>query len=129
MLLGGAMHALAVADSGGVVAASLKRHTEDGDSISTTELRRELIGPLLNATVKMLSDAEAYGRTTFDTWVCVPGNVGIENSRQRSSAGTASEVHMSGELTIPADDGEVAALGAQWEREFARNFGITVWEE
>lgn len=125
----GPMHALAVADSGGVVAASLRRHTEEGDCVSPVDLRRELIRPLLNAIVKMLSDAEAYGRTAFDTWVCVPGNVSIEDSRVRRRAGIASEVHMSGELTIPADDDEIGALGAQWEREFARHFGITRWED
>jgi hypothetical protein len=127
-LLQGTMHALVVADSGGVVAASLRRATEEGDWVDPEHIHHSLIRPLLEAIVKMLSSAEAYGRAVSDTWICVPGNVGVEGSRLRNEPGTAREIHIAGELTIPADDDEVGALGAQWEREFARHFGIRRWE-
>jgi hypothetical protein len=116
------------ADSGGVVAALLRRPKDELDHwLKTDDLRRRMIMPTLTALVKMLSRAEAYGRAAFDTWICVPKDVNVETSPQQT-AGVTREIHISGELTIPADDEEVGALGSQWEREFARNFGITSWE-
>jgi hypothetical protein len=124
----GPWSALAVTDSGGVVAATLRRPTKEGDWESPENLRRSMIRPLLDATVKMLSTAEAYGRAAFDTWICVPADLNIEGGRLRGTS-TTREIYISGELTIPADDDEVGALASQWEREFARHFDIKQWED
>jgi Putative DNA-binding domain len=126
----GSWSVLAVADSGGVVAVKLMQPTQEGDWVYLDDLRRTLIRPVLDAIVEMLSTAEAYGRAAFDTWICVPGDVSVDGSQLRHGPGTqAREIHISGELTIPADDDEVGALGTQWEREFARHFGIKRWED
>jgi Putative DNA-binding domain len=110
---------LVAADSGGVVAVAIRKPVGEGGLdhvVETDQLRRLMIDPPLSAVAKILTTAEAYGRAAFDTWICLPGDVVVKGGRK------GREIHIAGELTIPADDEEIRGLGLQWEREFARSF-------
>jgi hypothetical protein len=120
-----------VADSGGVVGASLTWPAEAFDHVlETHQLRGELIRPTLNATVQMLSAAEAYGRVALDAFICLPGDIHVQDSpKPARPAESVHEIYVAGELTIPVGEDEVHALGLSWEREFARTFALERWED
>jgi len=106
-----------------VVATSLARSADEFEErvIETQDLRREVLRPALDATVWwMLTTAEAYGRVALDAWVCLPGDVLVAGGKgqRRPAATLAHEIHIAGELTIPAHEEETRELGLRWEREF-----------
>jgi Putative DNA-binding domain len=110
-----------VADSGGVVAASLE---EPANALDPEGLRTHFLRPLINVIADMLSRAEAIGRSAWDAWISPPtGDFEIPGA-----AADPRDVHCAGELTIPADDEDRAELARQWEREFARACGMASWE-
>ncbi len=119
------------ADSAGLIGAYLSRPKRGAEHLPV--LRRELIRPLIDLVADGLAQAEAYGRAVMDMWLCLPGDVAV-NEAQRHQPGPNPdatrevEIHASGEVTIPSSEEETAALGRQWERELARNFGIHAWE-
>jgi hypothetical protein len=120
--------AVVAADSAGVVAATL---TQGANSpLALRVLRAQMIRPVLNAVCGLLEAGEAYGRATLDAWVCLPGDLAIQESDlPLSQPEDVRESHVAGELTIPASDEELAALGRRWERELGRGFRIRLWED
>jgi hypothetical protein len=118
------------ADSAGAVAATLT-DAATARVAQLHELRRSWFRPLLNVVSETLQACEAYGRTALDAWLSLPGNIHIEDEpeRQAQHPGMARTRHVAGELTVPADDDEIAALGSRWERELARSFQIQRWED
>jgi len=65
-----------------------------------------------------------YGRAAVDLTLLLPplGHV-HEQTRQ-----SPKQLHVAGELTVPADDEEAEALALQWLRELERSVGILRFE-
>lgn len=109
-----------VADSGGVVGASIKRDRVGGNFGTTEGLRRHWIRPLIDRVARALTEAEAFGAAVWDLWICMPMNFYVEGEGRSPSRAT----HFSADLALPADEEELRELAARWEREFAREAGI-----
>ncbi|MFL5821830.1 MAG: RNA-binding domain-containing protein [Solirubrobacteraceae bacterium] len=115
--------ATVVADSAGVVGAEMTHPRRDANAVMLDETRAVDVEPLLTCVVGTLQRAEAHGRALVDVWLLLPPELSV-----RGAPRTASEMHASGEVVIPADDGEIAAQAASWQREFERNVGIASFE-
>jgi hypothetical protein len=93
------------------------------------KVRQSTIRPLLDAVALGLKAAEAIGRAVVDMWLCFPGDTIVDGGTRKVRAAEGTfDVHVSGELMIPADENDAKALAAQWQREVARWFGIAEWE-
>jgi hypothetical protein len=115
-----------VADSGGVVGVELRRGAPPGQtptlllqSMLETEIR-----PLVMTLASLLYEAEAFGRAIVDLWILLPPNPRVQSQLRQPGR----EIHVSGELTIPADSSEAAALAVSWHRELQREVGIVKFE-
>lgn len=115
------------ADSGGVVAAGLTRGPlRSGDPppvMLETVLGTELL-PLVSALAHLLRAAEAYGRAALDLWVLLSEEAKLHGEHRK----TERDLHVSRELTIPADEDEVREVALQWHRELQRTAGIAQFE-
>ena len=115
-----------LADSNGVVAASLLRGRDGSDPaylLIQAMLKDELV-PLARCIAGVLHDAEAFGRAAVDLWL-VSGQDEQISGQQRE---IRKEIHVARELVIPADEEEVLELAAQWHRELQREIGIVKYE-
>jgi Putative DNA-binding domain len=123
---GGKDGVLIVADSGGVVGVELRRGAESGDrpTILLEPILDEEIRPLVMTLAALLYEAEAYGRAIVDLWIVFPPE-GFAHGQSRA---ISRHLHVSGELTIPADESEAAALAVAWHREIQREAGIVKFE-
>jgi hypothetical protein len=109
-----------VADSGGVVGASIKRDRVGGNFGDTNGLRRHWIRPLIDLVARALTEAEALGAAVWDLWIYLPLNFYVEGEGRSPFRAT----HFSADLPLPADEDELRELAARWEHEFAREAGI-----
>jgi hypothetical protein len=118
--------ALVAADSAGVIGARIRWGTEGGDDPSVTldQLDTEF-GTLARALVGGLSAAEAFGRSVAEVRLNLPDKGRIYGAQLRGPR----QLHASRELTVPADDEEIAALAASWHREFQRALGVESYED
>lgn len=116
---------IVAADSGGVIATRFVQQLEPMSQLSLDQLRAAILRPQLNTIAAMLEQSEAIGRAALDVRVYFSRDLVVAGAN-RSPDGKS--LHVAGELTIPASEDEVAALGRRWERELARNFGINMWE-
>lgn len=116
--------ATVVADSAGVVGAAVARPRRGGSQVLLDTLATEEIKPTLDRLAIMLASAEAYGRALCDVWLLLPGEADV----YRAIRSTPSLMHASGEIVIPADAGEIAALTDRWRREMERSVGISAFE-
>lgn len=114
-----------VADSGGVIGLSIRRGSLSGQPtlLLNAALEEELM-PLATALSSLLNQAEAYGRAVVDLWLLTARGVQVPGAASEGD----HQVHVSRELTVPADDDEVRALAESWHRELQRNFGIVKFE-
>lgn len=118
--------ALVAADSGGVLGIELRRGSVGGQRLILLEaMLDEEIRPLVTAIAALLYEAEAYGRAVVDLWIVQPPATWI-HEQERDTAPRA--LHVSGELTIPADESEANALAVSWHRELQREVGIVKFE-
>jgi hypothetical protein len=113
-----------VADSGGVVAGRFGRGKSGREVLDLDRLRAGTLEPLVGALAQALQDAEAYGRSAWHVFVLLPHEIEIDGQRH----GPQRISHRGGELTVPADDQDVAALARRVAREYARAAGLEVWE-
>lgn len=116
--------AVLVADSGGVVAGRLRRGKSGREVLALEALRMEDFEPLVAALADALKEAEAYGRSVWHVFVLLPDDVSVMDQRRAPESVT----HIGGELTVPADDEEVATLARRLMREYARGAGFAAWE-
>jgi hypothetical protein len=93
--------------------------------VALDELRREHLRPTIDAAASMLRQGEAYGQAAVDLWVVVPTPVALGGEWLTGGG----EFHCRGEIVVPADEDELAALAHRWEREIAREIGIKEWED
>lgn len=117
------------ADSGGIIAALQRRSKTPVLDLDVE--RRETMEPLLHCVADALATSEAIGRAALDCWLCLPGDVHVRHVSNMPPANAergAREVHVSGEVTIPADDDAVEAVTSRWAREYGRYFGLEEWE-
>jgi hypothetical protein len=122
--LGGSVDsATMVADSGGVIAIELRRGY-DPPVVMVEQLLDAEIRPLVKTLASSLDEAEAVGRTIADLWIIMSPEAGI-GGRQRA---VPAQLHVSGELTVPATDDEIEALALAWHREIQRTIGIVKYE-
>ena len=115
-----------VADSGGVIGISMRRgaHGDHPTVLLQAVLEDELL-PLTTSLSALLEQAEAYGRAVVDLWLVMARGVQVHRA---VVAGMDREMHVSREVTIPADEDEVRALAESWHRELQRNVGIAKFE-
>lgn len=113
-------------DSAGVAAAALRRHPPRNSppSLLINAMLDDELLPLARALIEILEAVEAIGRAAVDVWVLLTNDIPTTGSGQIID-GT---VHVSREITIPADPGEVRALAESWHREIQREFGIVKFE-
>jgi hypothetical protein len=119
------VEAVLVVDSGGVVAARIRRGSEPDNRFSLGQLKPRFLKPLIDAVAGTLTTAEAYGRSTWDTLIGPAVDDQVSGvPRQPPAVG----VHASADLLIPAEAEELEALAAFWARHFARECGQDEWE-
>lgn len=116
-----------MADSGGVTGIELRRGPARGDrpTLLINATLDDEIRPLVETLVALLHESEAIGRAVVDLWVVMPPTVSVHGQRR---PGVAQHLHVAGELTIPADNAETAALAVAWHRELQREVGIVKFE-
>ncbi len=88
-----------------------------------------MIRPTLQVVLESLAAAEAFGRAAVDLWIRLPPDAVVkDHAGGRGGHGYRRDEYVAGEVTVPADVDEIAALGRRFEREFARAFGMPRWE-
>jgi hypothetical protein len=115
--------AIVASDSGGAIGACLTHGPHAGLSLS--DVRRHHLRPTIDAVAWMLRNGEVFGQAAVDLWLALPTKFQIGGGwlpRGRT-------LHCGGEIVVPADEDELAALGQRWEREIARSIGIAEWED
>jgi hypothetical protein len=78
----------------------------------------------------LLSDKlDSHGRAVCD--LLFRGYEKVEFVHQRAGSGSipADEIHVSGENTMPPDDGEIEDIARRFANEVARSAGLEVWQE
>jgi hypothetical protein len=72
---------------------------------------------------------DSHGRAVCD--LLFRGYEKIEFVHQRAGVGSipADEIHVSGEITMPPDDGEIEDVARKIANEVARSAGLEVWQE
>jgi hypothetical protein len=115
-----------IADSGGVVGVELRRGAHSGETrpILLDAMLEEEIRPLVTTLAALLYEAEAYGRAAVDLWIVRPPKAEIRGQLRE----TLPHLHVAGELTIPVDEDEGAALAHRWHRELQREIGVVKFE-
>jgi hypothetical protein len=115
-----------VADAGGAVGIEVSRGSRAGESraILLEALLHDEIFPALRAVAELLERAEAFGRAAVDFWIARPENASVEGQQREAPR----SLHVTGELVVPADDGEVMSLAKAWHRELQRESGIIKYE-
>jgi hypothetical protein len=83
-----------------------------------------MVQRLARAVADMLAAAEAFGEAAADVWLSLPHGVLIDDSLRSHPP----DMHFARDLNIPADEAEIAAFAAAWEREIARECGHPAWE-
>jgi hypothetical protein len=116
--------ATVVADSAGVVGATVARPRRGGSQVLLDALATEEIEPTLERLAIMLALAEAYGRALCDAWLLLPDDANV----YRAPRSAPSLMHASGEIVVPADAAEIAALADRWRREMERSVGMPAFE-
>lgn len=115
-----------VADSGGVIGAQLRRGPirGSGPTLLIQAILEDEIQPLATLLADGLAEAEAHGRAIVDLWVLLPplSNIGPGDRGPR-------RLHVSRELTVPADAHEVREVALAWHRELQREVGIVKYED
>jgi hypothetical protein len=120
----GARHtATIVMDSAGVFGAEYRfgNRKDDVPSLHVEGILHAAIVPLATKLTVLLQEAEAFGRAATDLWVMLP-------PKTRPPGPSSPGVHVSSEITIPADEEEVIGMARAWHRELQRNFGIAKYE-
>jgi hypothetical protein len=115
-----------VADSGGVVGVELRRGAHPGETrpILLESMLEDELRPLVATLAALLYEAEAYGRAAVDLWIVRPPKSTIRGQARE----TVPQLHVAGELTVPADEAEAAALAHAWHRELQREIGVVKFE-
>ena len=116
----------AAVDAAGVIAVSRTFGVSEprGPVLEWTlnELRDRVVGPVLTATAALLQASESCGRSVMRL------DVGyISHAVTLLSDGPARSVpsmQLSGQLTLPAGAGEIAALAARWIDDLGRSAGF-----
>ena len=116
--------AVLVIDSGGVVAAWIRRGSEPNKRFSLGQLKPQFLVPLIDAVAGTLAAAEAYGRSAWETQIAPA----VDDQVSGVPRQPPPIVHASSDLVIPADALEVEQLAAFWARHFARECGLDEWE-
>lgn len=120
-----------IADAGGVLVASLEIPRVPGPE--RTHLRpetvEELLQTLFGGFASLCDRLDTHGRTICD--LLFRGFEKVEFVHQRAGSGAipADEIHVSGELTMPPDEGEIEAVSRRFGNEVARSAGLEVWQE
>jgi hypothetical protein len=128
----GAHHrASVIADAGGAAACRSEQASPDPQrpAMLRPEQVAEEIKPLLTGVVKTLEKLASRGRVACD--LLVRGFYGAHFTHQRAGFDVLETqlVHISGEITVPPDDGEIDALTHRWVNELARAAGLQVWQD
>jgi hypothetical protein len=120
-----------IADAGGVLVASLEypRAPPPENIHLRPETIEEDLHTLFGGLAALSDKLGSHGRAVCD--LLFRGFGGIEFVHQRAGIGAipSDEVHVSGEITVPPDDGEIEAVSRRFGNEVARSAGLEVWQE
>jgi hypothetical protein len=120
-----------IADAGGVLVARTERpkplHAH-GTQLRPEGVEEEIM-PLLEVLVELFERLDTQGRAVCD--LLVRGFAGAGFTHQRAGSGLLESdlIHIGGEMTMPPDEGEMAALALRWTNELARAAGLEVWQD
>ena len=125
-------------DAGGVIAARVA-HRRSDDTITVGGIADGWLRPLITAVADVLRELDGYGRA--DVGLEVRGTDGLrvywsrhESGGPRGESGVvlreeeAHDLHLDGELVIPATVEDVNELVDRWKRELARAARLEAWE-
>jgi len=85
--------------------------------------------PLLKGVLTTLEKLEGRGRVACDLLVRGFSDAHFTHQRAGSEVLETQLVHISGEITVPPEDGEIDALTHRWVNELARAAGLQVWQD
>lgn len=129
--LGSHHRSTVVADAGGVLAAALEYPRIPGRELTSLRPQsvEEDLRTLFGGLVRLCDALDSHGRASCD--LLFRGYEGVEFIHQRAGSGRIprEEIHVSGEITLPPDDGEIDRIARWWSNELARAAGLEVWQE
>ena len=120
-----------IADAGGVLVASLEYPRVPGPE--RFHLRPQTIEEglhtLFGGLAALCDQLDSHGRAVCD--LLFRGYEGVEFVHQRAGSGSipADVIHVSGEITMPPDEGEIEEVSRRFSNELARSAGLEVWQE
>lgn len=97
-------------------------------SLALHDIRRDHVRRLLNFVSSAFREGEAIGRALFELTIHFHQTPfefrAIEHESRHST-----QVSVSGEIVVPADEDDLHAEGLRIEREIGRRYGVQTWEQ
>lgn len=129
---GGCHHRSRVmADAGGLLVTSLEYPRIPGPERThlNPQVIEEDLHTLFGGLAALCDKLDSHGRAVCD--LLFRGYQGVEFIHQRAGGGSipADEIHVSGEITMPPDEGEIEEVARRFSNELARSTGLEVWQE
>jgi hypothetical protein len=124
-------------DAGGAVVGHMRKRLTRG-AWHVGETADEIITPLLDLTLKVLSNCGALGKALVHLYVRItPTAPGADPILSVITAHTSGELHappgseafFGGDVFLPLEEGAAKALAERMMREIARRAGIDWWEQ
>lgn len=127
--MGNLMTTTLVVDAGGVVGARFAWRRQGGP-LSLGSLASTQLSGLITNVAAGLDELGGHGRALFELRLRdVAGLLVHEDGGQSGRfQGDQRELHLSGDLAIPATSEEILELAERWAREVGRAAGVGMWE-
>lgn len=129
--MGSHHRSVVIADAGGVLVAALEHPRVPGREIVSLRPQsiEEDLYSLFGGLVRLCNSLDTHGRAVCD--LLFRGYSGVEFVHQRAGSGRIpdEEIHVSGEIAMPPDEGEVEDVALKFSNEIARSAGLEVWQE
>jgi hypothetical protein len=119
-----------VIDAGGVIAARKARRRNESvpELMHLPGLADDYFHPLLDLAAEGLSHLDANGRAVLSLEVRGVEKMAIWIQDGIQGPLRGQDLHLGGELGIPADEADLRSVSDAWMREIGRSAGIAMWE-
>jgi hypothetical protein len=119
-------------DAGGAIAVRYAWRSNAG-TLTLSTLPDDVLCALVRVVADVLAGLDGYGRAAVALQVRHADQLFLGWKQQHARVKPESlidgwQLHIGGELAIPADDADVRELADRWTREFARAAGLPIWE-
>jgi hypothetical protein len=119
-------------DAAGIVGASLGFQQLDNPEMTwplTLEVfAQRYVAPALSAPASVLRKGSILGRVSCHVWFWTMGGI-LRIEHDGITVRPRAQVPFGGEITLPAEDGEIDRLAAEAARTFGRKGGVSSFEE